>query len=50
MGQKLGAGGYALFSGGSWVPIEDKVAWAKAYLHTQWHLDASSHLATIKMG
>jgi len=37
MGQKLGGGGCALFSGGSWVPIEHKVAWAEAYLHTKWH-------------
>ena len=32
---------------GSWVQIEHKVAWADAYLHTKWHLDASSRLATI---
>jgi len=37
-GQKLG--------GGSWVPIEHKVAWAEAYLHTKWHLSPSSPLAT----
>jgi len=24
------------------------VAWAEAYLHNKWHLDASSRLATIK--
>jgi len=30
MGRKLG-GGYVLFSEGSWVPIEHKVAWAVAY-------------------
>ena len=35
---------------GSWVPIKHKVAWAEAYLHTKWHLDASSRLATIEMG
>jgi len=23
--------------------------WAEAYLHTKWHLDACSHLATIEM-
>jgi len=50
MGQKPGGGGCALCSGGSWVPIEHKVAWAEAYLHTKRHLDASSRLATIKMG
>ena len=38
------------FWGGSWVPIEHKVAWAEAYLHTKWHLDASRCLATIEMG
>jgi len=26
------------------------VAWAKAYLHTKWHLDPSSRLATADMG
>jgi len=26
------------------------VAWAEAYLHTKWHLDPSSRLATIDMG
>jgi len=41
MGQKLGGGGCALCSGGSWVPIEHKVAWAEAYLHTKWHLSPS---------
>jgi len=50
MGQKLGAGGCALFSGASWVPIEHKVAWAEAYLHTKWHLSPSSHLATTDTG
>jgi len=29
---------------------EETVSWAEAYLHTKWHFDASSHLATIKMG
>ena len=28
----------------------NNVAWAEAYLHTKWHLDASSRLATIEMG
>ena len=50
MGQKLG-GGVCLFSDGSWVPIEHKVAWAKAYLHTKWHLfSPSSRLATTDIG
>jgi len=26
------------------------VAWVEAYLHTKWHLDPSSHLATTYMG
>jgi len=34
----------------SWVPIEHKVALAEAYLHTKWHLNPSSHLATTDMG
>jgi len=38
------------FLWGSWDHIEHKVAWAEAYLHTKWHLDASSRLATIDMG
>jgi len=38
------------FGEGSWVPILHNVAWAKAYLHTKWHLDPSSRLATIDMG
>ena len=28
----------------------NKVPWAEAYLHTKWHLDASSRSATIEMG
>ena len=48
--QKLGTGGCALFSGGSWVPIEHKVAWAEAYRHTKWHLSPSSRLATTDIG
>jgi len=35
------------FFWGSWVRIEHKVAWAKTYLHTKWHLDWWSRLATI---
>jgi len=26
------------------------VAWAEAYLHTKWHLDPSSRVATTDMG
>ena len=36
--------------GRSWVPIKHNVAWAEVYLPTKWHLDRSSHLATIYMG
>jgi len=50
MGQKMGGSGCALFSGGSWVPIECKVAWAEVYLHTKWHLSPSSRLATTDNG
>jgi len=47
MGQKLGgSGGRALCSGGSWLPIEHKVAWDEAYLHTKCHLSPFSRLAT----
>ena len=47
MGQKLGEGGCAFFSGGSWVHIEHNVAWAEVYLRTKWYTDAPSRLATI---
>jgi len=52
MGQKLAGGGSAgaLCSGGSWLPIEHKVAWAEAYLHTKCHLSPSSRLATTEIG
>ena len=49
MGRKLGLSPtISLFLGGSRVPIKHNVAWAEAYLHTKWHLDASSRLATIE--
>jgi len=48
-GPKIGRVGVP-FSGGSWVPVEHKVAWAEAYLHTKWHLSPSSRLATMDMG
>ena len=41
--------GCALFLG-SCIPIEHKVAWAEAYLHTKWHLSPSSRLATTDIG
>jgi len=34
---------------GSWVPILHNDAWAAVYLPAKWHLDPSSHLATIYM-
>jgi len=49
MGQKLGTGAVPFFLG-SWVPIEHKVAWAEAYLHTKWHLSPSSRLSTTDIG
>jgi len=39
--------GLCLFFWVSWIPIEHKVAWAEAYLHTKWHLSPFSRLATI---
>jgi len=45
-GPKLGGGGCALCSGGSWVQIEHKLAWAEAYLRTKCQLSPSSRLAT----
>jgi len=42
--------GCAFFSGGSWVPIEHKVAWAEVYLRTKCHLNPSSRLATADIG
>ena len=43
MGRKLGA--LPPFWRGGWVPIEHKVAWAEAYLHTKWHHSPSCRLA-----
>jgi len=48
-GPKIGEG-LRPFLGRGLGPIEHKVPWAEAYLHTKWHLDAYSHLATIEMG
>jgi len=31
-------------------PIKHNVAWAEIYLCMKWHLDPSSHFATIDMG
>ena len=49
MGQKL-EGSADLLGRGSWVSIYHKFARAKAYLHTKWHLNPSSYLATTDMG
>jgi len=50
MDQKLGGMGVPFFLGGSWVPIEHKVAWTEAYLNTKWHVSPSSRLATTDIG
>jgi len=47
-GPKIGWG-CAVFAGGAESP-SNKVAWAKAYLHTKWHLNPSSRLASMDMG
>jgi len=48
-GPKIGWGLYP-FSWRSCLPIEHKVTWAEAYLHTKWHLSPSSRLATTEIG
>ena len=39
---------------GLWPPFFGELcphlAWAETYLHTKWHLDAASRLATVEMG
>ena len=47
MGRKLGA--VPLLGEGAGSPCNN-AAWAEAYLHTKWHLDPSSCLATTNMG
>ena len=37
-----------LFRGAGY--LSNNVAWAEAYLHKKWHLDACSRLSTIEMG
>ena len=49
-GPKIGWGLCFFLGGGSWVPMQHKVAWAEAYLHTKWHLSPSSRLATTYVG
>jgi len=45
-GPKIGC---ALFLGVA-IPIEHKVNWAEAYLHTKWHLSPSCRFATTDIG
>ena len=46
----FGGGLCPFFGGVIWVPIWHTVAWAEADLRIKWHLEPSSHLATIDMG
>ena len=46
---KIGEGHRPFFEEGL-GPNLTQLAWAEAYLHTEWHLDASSRLGTIDMG
>jgi len=41
--------GCALFLGGD-GSLSNTVTWAKAYLHTKWHLSSSSHMARTDTG
>ena len=50
MDQKVGVAVPLLWGRGSWVPIKHNVAWTEAWLHTKWHLDPFSRLATTDMG
>jgi len=47
MGRKLGA--WPPFEEGGLVPVENLVPWAEDYLHTKWHHDAFSRLATTEI-
>jgi len=47
MGRKVGGGILCPFPLGGAGSPSNSVAWAEAYLHTKWHLDPSSRLATI---
>jgi len=49
MGRKVGRA-VPLSGGWSCVPIEHNVAWAEAYLRTNWYLNPSNRLATTDMG
>jgi len=46
---KIGEGHRPFFEEGL-GPNLTQLAWAEAYLHTEWHLDACSRLATMEMG
>jgi len=48
-GPKIGEGSTP-FLGRGLRPHLTQSPWDEAYLHTKWHLDASSRLATIEMG
>jgi len=50
MGRELEGGLCPFLGGRSWVPVKHNVAWSEAYLHTKWHLNPSSHLATMDIG
>jgi len=47
MGRKVGRGLLCPFPWGELGSHLKNAAWAKAYLHTKWHLDPSNQLATI---
>jgi len=44
---KRGGGAAPFWGRRSWVPIQHNVARAESYLHAEFHLDPSSHLAVI---
>jgi len=48
--RKLGAAVSHCWGKGELGPHLTQCGWAEAYLHTKWHLDASSRLAKIEMG
>jgi len=47
---KIGEGLRPLLGRGAGSPSKHKLDWAEAYLHTEWHLDASSRLGRTEMG
>ena len=48
--ENWGGGLRLLVGNGKLGPNLAQCGWEEAYLHTKWHLDASSRLATIEMG